>query len=645
MLRVSILRGPDQGLYKTFRSSRVSIGGGEHNDLTLHDEMVSRFHGLIEFKQDDEFTYKDLGSLNGTLLLCNAQRHHLHNRHQHQTVVLKEKARIAMGQTLLEVEVAPENSSRTVSSLNLPRTAGLTTTRTMLKINKDSLPSIPRTETPSEGIVRRPAADSEQLAKRFSSGSTQMQVLFRLSRELNALNRLEDILERVVNATFEMFPTALFARTRSGAPPQEFLLSQSLLSEVVNKHESVIYVQDGNQHAANQSILMAQITACLAAPLIGQQNLLGVMQVDSRGRSGMFSYDDLDRFTLLASSAAFAMERAELTGDIYEMFEAFVQASVAAIDARDPTTAGHSHRVADYTLMLARTVNDIPNGRLGQILFDNDELTELRYAALLHDFGKIGVREEVLQKASRLMEGDLQLVLQRLETIRAIRHRQIAEAHFAKLIRSGRPPTSKDLEHIAEVYRREVQRLDLFEKTLRALQVPRALTDDDRRVVEEMARFNYTGTDGRVHALLDEKHLTNLLIPHGTLNTEERRHIESHAALSLDYLSRIPWRGELSRIPCIAGDHHEKLNGRGYPRGLTSEHIIPQVRMLTIADIFDALTAADRPYKRAKPASVASDILHQEAKQGMLDSDLVELFIEEVVPSIEMSLPASQRED
>ncbi len=511
MLRVSVLSGPDRGLVKVFRSSRISIGDDPQNDLKLNDQLVSRFHGTIELQQNQQFIYRDLGSRNGSVVVSGDSRHQLHDRQKHQSVQLNQRARIALGQTVLDVETS---DSLAVEGIKLASSPRLPSTRTRaISESFSTPPSSPtdaNTTTTMSGIARRTIERAETLTHRLTKHSDQLQVIFRLARELNGLTKIEDILERVVQATFEMFPLAnffaisienpdnpasimvpLFTRTRSGQP-MESMLSQSLLRDVVRGREAVMHVRDiASTTDTRNSIMLAQITACLAAPLVGQHKLMGVMQVDSRGCSGMFGPEDLDLFTLLTSSAAFAMERSELTRDIYQMFEAFVQASVAAVDARDPTTAGHSQRVAHYTLLLANVVNDYSSslGPLAGLRFRPDELTELRYAALLHDFGKIGVREAVLQKASRLTPERLSLILQRLETLRSIRHRELLSVHYDELLREGRPPTRADLSRVDALYAAEARRLDRYAHTIRDLQRPRPLTPDDIACIEEMARI------------------------------------------------------------------------------------------------------------------------------------------------------------
>jgi len=643
MLRLSVLKGPDKGKTQTFHSNRVTIGDDTRNDFKLTDAMVSRFHSVIEITGEAAFVYRDLGSLNGSYVRSGEQRHSLHNRSRPQSVEVKTEAEIALGRTLLQVALNPsaETSVSDASSVEV------------LLRSSDSHEKIDNSIR--ESVVRRVNDTPEHLASKISTSSSRIQVLFKLARNLNGLNRIEDILDRVVEATFEIFPLAnffaivvpsghesnvnelvpLYTQHRVGSGPKELILSQSILREVVEKRESVLYVHDNlAQMDTRKSIVMAQITACLAAPLFGQKKLMGVMQVDSRGRTGMFGYDDLDLFTVLASSAAFAMERAELSRNIYEMFEAFVNASVAAIDARDPTTAGHSERVADYTVFLANEVNIIHSGSLAPLLFNAEELVELRYAALLHDFGKIGVREEVLQKASRLHPGVCNTLLQTIETARAIKNQVILRHAHQRWVQDAKVPTRSDIEAIDRAIVELNSRMDAYRDLVLRLQKPFPLDKGDLAILERMANERYIDSAGVERALLSETDRLDLSIERGTLNEMERNHINAHAALSFDYLSKIPWSPDLAQIPCIAGRHHEKLDGSGYPKGFFADKIPHQVRILTIADIFDALTATDRPYKRARSVDDAVGLLRREADEGKLDGDLVELFAEQVCPRL-----------
>src|SRR5690606_21590339 len=440
--------------------------------------MVSRFHGVFEVTSENDYVYRDLGSLNGSYIRCGKENHTLHDRSRPQSVKLEGRSQVALGQTLIQVDrqlTTSNENERIPSSVTTQAFEALPSTGTRL-------PAGTHADDDSqmrESIVRRVTEAPENLAQRISTSSgDRIQILFRLARSLNALDRIDDIIDQVKDATFEMFPLAnffaivvppadgtgpmhpLYTSLRDGRAGDDVILSQSLLNEVVNSRESMLYVRDnqGREQDLRKSIVMAQITACLAAPLIGQRKLIGVMQVDSRGRTGMFGNEDLDLFTVLSSSAAFAMERAALSRNIYGMFEAFVHASVAAIDARDPTTAGHSQRVADYTIMTAKSVNEASNSVFDDIEFSSVELTELRYAALLHDFGKIGVREQVLQKAARLHPGTFQAVLHRIDAARASARTSVFTEFHHRLVAEARAPSAEDVQHIdAEVARRDAK--------------------------------------------------------------------------------------------------------------------------------------------------------------------------------------------
>jgi HD-GYP domain-containing protein (c-di-GMP phosphodiesterase class II) len=501
----------------------------------------------------------------------------------------------------------------------------------------------------------------EELSQQFDHADRRLAVLFEMAGQLNGLNDLPAILDRIVEATFDAFPAANFFtlmrldeatgelmtqeplvkrwRDASGGlkGAEGVQLSTSLLRRVVDTRESVLFVLDSVGANLSQSIIDAKISACLCAPLVGQRSLLGVMQVDTRGAGSLFSKKDLDLFSVLASLAAFALERARLSQSIVEMFEGIVMASVIAIEARDPTTAGHSERVATYTLELAEETNRVQVGPLADLMLTPGELVELRYAALLHDFGKIAVREDVLNKAKRLPEHALELIAQRFETVKALGWRHLVEA----TLHAGGVLDAAHLQKIQEEARALEFELD---EGLRFLQdaAQRGWLDDQAvERIRVLGRRTWRDACGQERTLLTPWELENLCIRRGTLNELEWENMRSHAAASRVYLERIPWSSELSRIPCIAGGHHEKLDGSGYPDGLMASAILPQVRMLTIADIFDALTAADRPYRRAAPPERAISILKEEAAQGKLDLHLVELFADRVVPRIAHKLPAA----
>ena len=329
----------------------------------------------------------------------------------------------------------------------------------------------------------------------------------------------------------------------------------------------------------------------------------------------------------LASQAAVALENSRLYQSIQTLFEGFVQASVIAIESRDPTTSGHSFRVADYTVALATAVDRAERGVFADIRFSADEMKEIRYASLLHDFGKVGVREDVLVKAKKLPPGHLDLIRQRGEIIRRgleLRHERRKTDWLLRHGPEGFGPRAAawDAELTAALFE-----LDTHLKAIGAANEPTVLPDDASAGIRELASRAFTDHTGEPATLLTPEEARILSIPRGSLTPEEYRQIQSHVVHTYQFLKQIPWTKELRRIPEIARSHHEKLNGSGYPGGWRSPEIPVQTRMMTISDIFDALTSGDRPYKSAVPVDRALDILGQERDAGALDGELLALFI------------------
>lgn len=330
----------------------------------------------------------------------------------------------------------------------------------------------------------------------------------------------------------------------------------------------------------------------------------------------------------LAGQAAVSIENSRLYQQIQDIFEAFVKAAVAAIDQRDPTTAGHSVRVATLTCDLARTLPRMDRGRWKDTRLSRDQMRELRYAALLHDFGKVGVREEVLVKSKKLPPYLWERVQSRFDLI----HRTLEKEHLEKRLRLIQQKADGSVEEsIARLeteLTEQLGRLRSYRDAIRVANEPSLLAEDAAAILQEVAAESYRSVAGGELPYIDSLELAYLSIPRGSLDEEERREIESHVTQTYRFLTEIPWTDDLAGVPEIAYGHHEKLDGRGYPQGLHGETIPVQTRIMTIADIFDALTASDRPYKKAIGPDRALDILRLEARDGMLDSELVELLIE-----------------
>lgn len=320
----------------------------------------------------------------------------------------------------------------------------------------------------------------------------------------------------------------------------------------------------------------------------------------------------------LAGPAGIALENSLLYADIERLFEGFIRASVQAIEARDPVTAGHSFRVAGFTERIALAVDRAGAGALRQVRFTRAQLRELRYAALLHDFGKVGVREHVLTKAKKLHPLQFELLQQRFRYARACLERRAWREAL-----DGAAPRAEIERRLAQ----ELAQLDGFLAVVQRANEPAVLPQEAAAGLDAAGRFRFPDVQGAAASLLLDFELSDLAIAKGSLNDAERAEIESHVNHTYDFLSLIPWTKDLAALPQIARGHHEKLDGSGYPHGLAGDAIPVQTRIMTIADIYDALTSPDRPYKRSLPPERALDILRDEARAGKVDADLFEVFV------------------
>jgi HD-GYP domain-containing protein (c-di-GMP phosphodiesterase class II) len=379
----------------------------------------------------------------------------------------------------------------------------------------------------------------------------------------------------------------------------------------------------------------------LVAPLVSQRDeVIGVIQLINKKKhpaKRLLAKEDVDEevipfdarseelLGLVAAQAAASLENALLYDEIRRLFEGFVKASVEAIESRDPTTSGHSRRVADLTVGLARAVDNETGGPYRDASFTREDLRELEYASLLHDFGKIGVREKVLVKANKLYDEQLVLLRVRFDYVsRSIEADVLTRKIRALEVGAGRA----ELEALdAELARRRSNLEAAFDAIVSANE-PTVLAAGDFAKIAELSNDTYSDLRGDVQRLLTEDEVVSLSIKRGSLTPVEFDEIRSHVAHTYRFLSRIPWGKQFRRVPMIAGAHHERLNGTGYPNRLHAEEIPVQSKLMSVADIYDALTASDRPYKKAVPVDRALDILSFSVKDGHLDGELVRIFQE-----------------
>ena len=390
-----------------------------------------------------------------------------------------------------------------------------------------------------------------------------------------------------------------------------------------------------------------QTRSMLTVPMSNQRDeVIGVIQLINRRKEGapprLKAPIDFDEWvvpfdkrseeltTTLAAQAGISLENTLLYEDIRRLFEGFVNASVTAIESRDPTTSGHSQRVATLTVGLAEMV-DRTDGPYQSIHFTPDHIKEIEYAALLHDFGKVGVREKVLIKAKKLYEDERETLLQRFDYIRKWIEADSTRRKLDAIIKDGPAAIERHLGDFDAEERKRLAEVDDFVAFILKANEPTVMAEGSFERLADIAQHRYVDPRGEPRPFLTPSEMDALKLPRGSLTAQERLEIESHVVHTYNFLENIPWGRRLGRIPTIAGSHHEKLDGTGYPRGLKGDEIRIESRMMTIADIFDALTASDRPYKKAVPLEKALDILGFEVKDGKCDKELLRIFVESKV--------------
>ncbi len=354
----------------------------------------------------------------------------------------------------------------------------------------------------------------------------------------------------------------------------------------------------------------------LVVPLKNHEDkVIGVLQLINKidsfsGDIKAFDKNDEEITLSLASQAAVAITNNTLIRDLERLLEAFLKSIIYAIGKKSKHTAGHIKRMVKLSMMITRAINK-DNMLFKDKKFDQNDMKVINWAALMHDIGKLSIPEYILDKSKKL-EGiydGVEFVRFRIELIK----KELEKAYLKKEISE-------------EMVIKEKKYLD--ESLIKIIESNRGdnfLSDDDVMLFDELSEKVYR-FDDTIYKVLSKDEAVRLSVRIGTLTQEERKIINSHAKITVGILDKLPFPDRYKRIPEIAGNHHEKLNGKGYPKGLKGDQISFEARILAIADIFEALTASDRPYKKANPLSLAMNILYKMAKDGELDKDIVKFF-------------------
>ncbi|HIJ78046.1 MAG TPA: GAF domain-containing protein [Deltaproteobacteria bacterium] len=370
-----------------------------------------------------------------------------------------------------------------------------------------------------------------------------------------------------------------------------------------------------------------------------EEEVIGVLQLlnareKETGKVVSFPEEEVEMVTSLASEAAIALTNMRLVKGLENLLDAFVRTIGDAIDEKSPYTAGHIYRVSKLTSKLAQEVNRAGQGIFAEVFFDEAELAEISMAAWLHDVGKITTPEFVMDKATKL-----ETVLDRLELVRL----RVEIIKRDKIIARLSGSSSPDSEMLPD---NEDEWSEILGFLAQVNLGSEGLSDQAVDRLKGLARHSY-GVRGRSHPLLTADEVENLCVRCGTLTEEERQVVNHHAEMTIRMLEQLPFPKKLRNVPAYAGMHHEKLAGSGYPRGLRAEQIPLPSRMIALADILDALTAVDRPYKAGKLLSESLAILEKMVEQEELDGDLCDLAIESgvIVQYAWETLPAELVDD
>ncbi|WP_111979072.1 HD domain-containing phosphohydrolase [Algibacillus agarilyticus] len=337
---------------------------------------------------------------------------------------------------------------------------------------------------------------------------------------------------------------------------------------------------------------------------------------------------DIERIVVaLASQAAVALTNRQLIDDMETLFQSFTKLLAKSIDEKSPYTGGHCRRVPEITMMLAQAVDRTTSGPLSHFSMSDEDLYALNIAAWLHDCGKIATPEYVMDKATKL-----ETIFDRIELVEArfeIAKRDVEIAYMQKAIAAiKRGDTEAEANLMAECKEAQHELEEQMAFLARANIGGEFMNPADQQRVKDIGESYCLDIRHRKQPLLEEDEIQNLAIARGTLNNEERTIINRHIDITIDMLEALPFPRHLRNVPEYAGGHHEKMDGTGYPKGLTREQMSVPARMMAIADIFEALTASDRPYKPAKKLSECLKILGFMRKDNHIDPDLFDIFVD-----------------
>ncbi len=372
----------------------------------------------------------------------------------------------------------------------------------------------------------------------------------------------------------------------------------------------------------------------LTVPMMNHENeIIGVLQlinaIDPNTKQIIPFSDAHQRLVeSLASQAAVALTNQNLINGLKDLFESFIKLIADAIDEKSPYTGGHCQRVPELTMMLADAAMKTDNGPFRDFTMTEKEVYELKIAAWLHDCGKVTTPESVMDKATKLETtfDRIHLIDQRFELLKTQRENALLRTAMQEM-QDGKLVNAKRIEQEMNVIKRQLEDDKNFIRRINF--GSEFMLQEDQQRVRDIAQYEYQNDLGQSVNFLSDNEAYNLTIKRGTLTPEERTIINNHIVVTINMLEALPYPKDLRRVPEYAGGHHERMDGRGYPKGLNRDQMSIPARMMGVADIFEALTSKDRPYKKAKALSETLHILGKMKLDNHIDPDVFDLFIRE----------------
>lgn len=436
-----------------------------------------------------------------------------------------------------------------------------------------------------------------------------------------------------ISSNFKPLPLFL----EDGSPNQQMIAAYAALSgqtiNIPDAYEVTEFDFSGTRKFDESTGYRSK--SFLTVPMKNHENdIIAVLQLLNKvdGDSGeviSFSEQDQKLAESLASQAAVALTNKRLIDELENLFSAFIKMIATAIDEKSPHTANHCRRVPEATMMIAEAAHRSDMKYFSGFTMDESDRYELKVASWLHDCGKITTPVHVVEKATKLetIHDRIELVAARFEILRRDMEINMLKQRIAALERGDTNHTA-----IIENYESLVKSLaDDLAYVRRCNQGGEFMPDEQVARIEALSHLSWTDMDGQSQQLISPDETMNLSIRRGTITSEERDIINNHMTLTIRMLEQLPFPKHLRRVPEYAGGHHERMDGRGYPKGLTRNQMSIPARIMAVADVFEALTSSDRPYKKPMPLSQTLTIMGRMVEDDHLDPDIYRLFVQSEV--------------